>query len=317
MQIKNLALSEISHHQFFRFRNSTPPQSLITSIKKSGVLSPIIIHDYNEPNQIIAGFCRFNAAVQLDLKEIPCHLYPKTISLQSVFYHSLLEHASIHHFKLIEKARILDILSQLELSWKEIVPFLSLLELPRNQEIVKQLQSLLLCHSAMTAYFEKYDFSLKQTLPLLDFPQDAQEKLAKLGLSMQIRSVELLQIGTMIHEIALRNEQSFIEKWKELSVDKHFEDETYTRSQRIDILKKQLNALRFPKLTSWQKEIKQNLKNMHLPPHLQINWDRTLEKSGLQLQINLKDISEYQDLKDWLSDPDVDTNLEKILKVLK
>lgn len=130
------------------YRTETP--ELVDSIRKNGLLHPIIVRTRGNFFEIIAGSRRYNACRKLGLRKIICHVVE--LDDKSAFEVSLIENIQRRSLDPIEEARafrnyvedrgwggLTELASKISKSTPYICKRLSLLELP--EELLKQVSS--------------------------------------------------------------------------------------------------------------------------------------------------------------------------------
>lgn len=90
-------------------RNAQKYQDLVNSIKKRGVIQPILVRPCEEKFEVVAGNGRWEASIEVDLESIPC--YVKNLSDAEALEHQLEENINRSDLDLIDECNAVQSLS--------------------------------------------------------------------------------------------------------------------------------------------------------------------------------------------------------------
>ncbi|HUL37871.1 MAG TPA: hypothetical protein VLW47_09295, partial [Thermodesulfobacteriota bacterium] len=77
--------------------------------------------------------------------------------------------------------------------------------------------------------------------------------------------------------------------------------EELTPSQRTELVKKVLTALRYPKMEQMEKAFEKRRRNLTLPPNLSIHHPSFFEGRGLRVEFHIETMEEYRSILNSLS----------------
>ncbi len=317
MQIIQIPVKEILEDFFFSFASLRDISLLKESIKASGIRTPVYVRSKNGNYQLISGFSRVKIARELQIKEIPAVLIDETVSLEKTLRDILLEHLVSASLNLVEKAKLISILESVKIDPQRIdQTFLPLLELPPDPDLLDKIKKILGWPAEMQTYIETFDLSLKQTDGFRTLSEKEQILLAKLGLQLQIRSVELSEIARMLYEISKKDETDIHTIYRNLDIEKIIKNEDWTRSQKITKIKERLYEKRYPRLHAWNNDLQNLNKTMKLPEKTRLQWDRSLERPGIDLRCQIQSTEDIKTIVEVLSKNENQESIARMLKIV-
>lgn len=317
MKIIQIPVHEILQDFFFSFTSYRDITLLKESIQASGIRTPVHVRSKKNRYQLISGFSRYHIAKELRFKEIPAVLMDKTISFEEIFRGILLEHLVSKPFNLVEKARVLSILDSIQVKQKTIHDtFLPLLELPKDPKLLNETKQILDWPEETLVYIETYNLSLKQTDQFRLLTDSERTCIADLGLLLQIRSVELSEIMKFLWEISRKDETSILKIFHNVNIKKIAKNKNLTRSQKIIKIKEKLHGLRYPHLHNWNDKLQHLKQSMKLPDEIHLQWDRSLERPGMQLRCHIQSTEDINAIVDNLAEQKNQEAIQQMLEIV-
>lgn len=313
----DLPLEEILKDFFFCFTSNSDLSHLRRSILTSGIQTPLHVLPARRGYRLLSGFKRFELALELGLDRIPAKVHTGKTHVEKIFLEVILEHLSCHSLNLLEKARIIRILNRLGVSWELMEKeFLPMMDLPDRWEIVQEVRDILALAPTVQDYIQIYNLSFKQTLVFAEFTYQQQELLIRLGMKLQIRGVELSEILSLLRDITKRDGISVEQILENMEVDRIIDSEDLSRNEKIGQVKEYLRKRRYPRLTSWNESLENQRREMGLPRSLQVTWDRSLERPGIELRAEIKSVEDLQRIIAQLSKEENQKRFEDMLRTV-
>jgi len=308
---KSLPVDEIRYNPRFRFSSDRDPGILAASIRESGILSPLVlVRDVSGSLDLFAGFRRYQAAMDLGLKEVPVRIAAKGEDRGRVFYGVLLEQLCFRMLTLLEKARVLKIMEILEVRGALRTTFMELLQIPDQRSVIESLQSLAASPFSLQAFVELHQPPLKMVEPLLEWSPEDLDILMQAAGALQLRPVELLEIAGLAKEAAGRDREPVAACLEAAGIREWIlPGNPLPRGRKIQVLKQRLYQRRHPRLSEWNEGLDKLKESSRPPPGTEILWDRTLEKPGLEIRSALRNKEDLHRLSEWL-------NRETVIQVL-
>ncbi len=198
---KVLKTSEISKAMPYCFRYRLVDPFLTISIKKYGILMPIVLTNDDRP-VVIAGHKRFYVAQALKIKEVPV-LISEATNPNPLFLLSLVSNWR-QGFSDMDRARALEMAVR-EFHFKEneiLSVLMPLLGLSGDKAVLEFYRKVDLLPLSFKNLVENGQLPLRGVPPFLKFSGDEQDYFAKnVGAKVKLTSSQLLQTGEWLSDI--------------------------------------------------------------------------------------------------------------------
>ena len=169
-----------------RYFDEVAMAHLVSSIKKEGILQPLLVRQVGENYELVAGERRYRAATALGLRQVPVII--KQLSEQQAQLIALTENLQREDLNPVEETEgILALLSiKLEKETTEVISYLNRLDHAQRGNLKTETSEIESAHNVMgrkeiEEIFEALGLTwqsfLKNRLPLLKLPGDVLEKL--------------------------------------------------------------------------------------------------------------------------------------------
>ncbi len=255
-----------------RFCISYPMQDdiLLSSIKKIGIIQPIILLD-TTPYMVVTGFKRILSAMQAGFTKIPSVII--SVSEKDALLYVI--HDNIKRgLNLVEKALGIERMLHTGFSSTEIYETMTLLSLDPHEKILERLTAVANMEDALKAFITVKNLTMKQVEMLIRF--NAEERARIIGILNAIHTTE-----SFVREVL---ELLNLVKIKRGSID----FDSIKNMPDAQELKKSLKKLTNPILVSLEDELKQIKLKCALPPDIDIKVDPFFEKGYIDMVIRAK-----------------------------
>jgi hypothetical protein len=127
--------------------------------------------------------------------------------------------------------------------------------------------------------------------------------MATLSLISQLKLGEnrLREIFFLLEEISRRNQRTVREIVERPEIQAILSQKELTPSQRTELVKKVLTALRYPKMEQMEKAFEKRRRDLTLPSNLSIYHPSFFEGRGLRVEFHIETMEEYQAILSTLS----------------
>ncbi|MFC1668228.1 ParB/RepB/Spo0J family partition protein [Chlamydiota bacterium] len=289
------------------FRSEIDDSILIDSVKKVGIIHPLILKQEKEQNPytIISGFRRFVAAQKLKLNDVPAYLVlDNQFSKKDLFILFLEDNRMSSEFSIGEKACLLLKTKQLfhddeAFLYNKILP---LIGVPPNPTIISQYLAL-----------ASSDSNLKDAVALGIIQLDSASTvstLSELDREMIISLFKTLTPGinnqkellTLLYEISRRNITSIPQLLKKDSVSTILSNNKLSNQQKLSSMLLLLKKIRFPHLSDLENRFNKIKKEMKLPPQVTLSSFPFFEKNEFRIHFSFSSFNDYTKIIDKLQD---------------
>ena len=308
--IKNTLISEITALNEYDINYPFYSAALEKSIQKQGIILPLLAYKEEEKYILIDGFQRYRIAQKIHLKSLPLQIIDRPENPEDAvrLRYELLK-SSTEELNVLQKARILNLVNKHIAASEKQNKWIQLLKLPKDNNILKIIN----WPEHAQQYLIKYSVSYNQIKPFLNFSQKDIEALFNFATELSMRPVEFLKISELLNECALNEGISIKEILKEDSVKQILSDNEINRNQKTAKLKDIIYLRRFPVISKYRQKMDE-LNKQFKTNRFMIYYDKTFERSGLQLNMAIKNAEDIEKLLNALNDSD---NKKILIEMLK
>ena len=306
---------DILNDETFRFSTPVEKPELLESIRTSGILTPLYVIQTDARYRPLSGFHRLEIARTLSLEQISVRIVDSA-EISRTFYQILLEQSGHQPFNLMEKARVVSIIKNHLLFEESITRIGPLLELPREKDKLDRLAALADLPVSVQTYLETYPVPFKQLNLLFRFDAEDQARLTRLGLDLQIRSVELFEMARLCLDISKREKIAIPDVLERIDLPEILDNGERTRNQKIDLIKIRLRVLQSPQVVQWNEAIHKAVRSMQLESNIRFSWDHQLEAPGVQFSARLESEADFEAFKSRINSPETEKQLKKIFEII-
>jgi hypothetical protein len=315
-EIWQLPIDQLVASRKLFYHMDPAPQGLRQSIQEVGVLRPIQVVSVPEQGiLVIDGHRRVHLAHQFNISQLPCEIYPAE-QLEELFYQAVHLNELEGGLSLMEKLRALH-LAQRYFSptlTEKLARRFQLSHLPRLESFLNECLAL---PDWLQSYFHQHNIHLRMLQKVLRFPVAEYQHWMRAAVEVRWKPAELVTVLEQVRDVALRENESPEQLWQRLRMEAILHSQA-TPGQKNQQLKRALHVARFPILTRMEATLKQEIRTLRqsFPEGLEVQWDKNLERPGIQLQLQ---IGSPEEVDVWLSrfgEEKVRQQLRKVLQRL-
>ena len=309
-KIELIKLINIAADNKFNFNRCLNLDQLKDSLDSVGFIYPLIGWRYNTSILLIDGFKRFHLAKTWSLAELPFILLPHEYSMLDVikFRYYNIKHEN-SELNALQKVSIYSLLKTTKLSKIKLDEWIRKLNLIHEEKLL----GLMNWPKVAKKYIYDYNVSLKQVRCFINHDSKTVQEIFSIGVSLNIRIVELTKIYELVSEIALNEDTTIISVLNKKSIAAILNNKHINRNQKIVQLKKILYEWRYPIISKYQHELANLLKTLSFKNNTHISFDNSFEKPEIVLSVKLQN---EKDLRDLISTISNKTNIESLEKML-
>jgi ParB family chromosome partitioning protein len=281
-------------------------QELENSIKKIGILNPVIVKERGGNYIVVIGYSRVKVAKKLKMKKIPGII--TTLPDKDCFLLSFFETLSSHTLTSLEKAIVLQKLTKY-LKKKEVVKkFLPLMKLhPTERVIIDHLRVLKLGSSIKQGIY-RGEISMYNALKLSNWKKEESRRIFNIIKELKLSESNQKEIITYIKEISIREGIEISSILTE--IEKIISSSTKERAIKISLIRSYLHKRRFPLLSKYETQFKKITTS--LPPGVKLKHSPYFEDPQFTVEMNIKDKENFLSILQKLTTLVKEGNLDKL-----
>ncbi len=312
---KNVALSRInSDDNTFQITTDTCVNSLADSIQKVGLIIPPILLKKSSKFIIVSGFRRIAACRQIGLQNVFSRVVDTQINKLECVKFAIIDNSFQRQLNLIEQSRSFYLLS---LFFKDDIAIgkeASTLGLPVNPSFIKKIRKLYHFPQSIQHSIITNNISLDMALELERLEEGVGVDLADIFTDLKLSTNKQREIIFMLKEIALREDISILELFRESCFQEILNNDDLDRNQKTKKIRSCLKQRRYPALTKAEKEFKENVSNLKLGAFVKLNPPGNYDDSIYTLCLQFKNLIELKKRKVGLDKIIKNPSMDKILR---
>ena len=302
----------------FRMTFCPSPGNLKVSMANVGLTNPVILRG-GERFQIVTGYRRISAARSLGWKTIDARVFtPHELEFESGFKLSLYENLGSRTFNLIESSMVVTGFVRgcktEENSVRENI--LPLLGFQSGRKVYQQLLSLAQLIEAWERLVVINSISLPNAAKVARFSPVEQKALYSAVSGLRLGENKLRQCLEMAEEISKRDEVSLDQLFAAELFAFLGEKEQRNVSERTELFRKTIRALRYPALAREEEQFQALRKKLILPPSVGLEPPEFFEGDKLKVTLKFRSPEELRSILDILGEAADGEALSALLEML-
>ncbi len=281
----------------YRYSTTAPENALIASIKKIGLVNPIVVQPVEKKYRIVTGFKRAAVLFTLGEKECPAFVSTESDVSFDLFMLAVQENLSVRFLNPIELAQILHKLSSIffmdeETITKEVLPQLGYGRNPRVLQLYRGLQHL----------SEAWQNALIRDQVPIDFAHEmlrqsveTQDKMWQVISDFRLGKNRQREFFALLSDVAQIQNQSFVELAESEPITKIQCDEKLTPSQKTERLKAWLWEQRYPRYSQVKANFETMLRAARLPQNCFMQSPPYFEGDTYSAGFSFSSVAEFED----------------------
>jgi len=278
-------------------------ERLRSSMKKVGLIQPVLVREKHSRYQIVCGFRRGSVCQELGWNEIEARVIHQGEDDLRLFSMSLHDNLTTRGFNSVEVAIALDkLVHHFRMDPPVVIEtFLPLFSLETSEKILNTYLSLVSMEDEMKRYIVQEEVSRSNIRRLASMTSE--DRMATLSLlsALKLGENHLREVLTLLEETAQRDRRTVREIIALREIQATLSHQNLTPSQRTEKVKKALLTLRYPRLSQLQETFETKRKGLNLPSGLSLQHPAFFEAKGVKIGLQCETLEEYQSLVSSLS----------------
>lgn len=281
----------------FRVTTERDDSGLLESIKRAGLLSPVVLQEKGQGGyRIVSGFRRVSACARLGMDRICALVAGADADFDFLAFLAASENAAIRPLNIMEQARCVALLGR-GLPFAEraglIKAAIGLVSGPRHLE---QLESLCNLPGFIQNALDKGALPLATAVQLGDFDPKCAFSLTRLFSELKLSLGKQREILEALGDIAGRDGISVADVLSLPEVAGTWENEQ-DRGLASARLREKLKSMRFPNLTLAENRLRENLRALKLPEGVSWEPPAFFEGDAHTLSLRVKSAADLEKLR--------------------
>lgn len=304
----------ISDDNTFRITTETSIKRLANSIQNVGLITPVILLQKSSKFNIISGFRRIAACRSLGWQNTAARIVDAGMAKLECVKIAITDNSLQRPLNLIEQSRSLDMLSAFFKDDVEMGNEASALGLPDNPSFINKL--IKICHlpPSIQNNILSNTISLDMALELARLGEGVGVEFSDLFSHLKLSLNKQREIITLFKEIAIREDMSIMEIFRENWFQGIFINDDLDRIQKTQKIRSYLKERRYPALTETEKEFKEHVSKMKLGAGVKLIPPNNFEDVVYTLCLRFKNLVELKEHQAALDKIIQHPSMKKILR---
>ncbi|MGA1841723.1 MAG: ParB N-terminal domain-containing protein [bacterium] len=286
----------------FRFFQR-PSDALIDSVRRYGIIYSPLVSIGADTYKVVDGFRRLEAARLCHEKKVLCKVYEGPFEEWDLacFILSLFLSAGPPH--ILDQGVILSRFCRLFDQDRVIDHILPLLGLPPNRKMLERLHPLSGMEEALGRALLDGRINHDMALRLMEMESDTREHISSLFLHFAFSQSKQFEILEYLMDISGRENRSLTEILKEAGWSRKRQEQTDENSVKAgEAFRRRLRERRNPIISGLEREWKNKIASLHLPPSVSLSPPPYFEGGTYRLSFTFNDLMGLQEKIEGLKD---------------
>ena len=318
--IKNIEIASIDYRDTtFIYTFPVKIEGIIESIKRVGLLNPILLFEYDNKYKIISGFKRVLACKLLCFDIIDAFVFESgSISELKAFMIAVYDNISIRELNIIEKSIILNKLKNYHnLKYNEIIrDFMPLIGLEPNKKLLEDYISLSKLDDDLKEHIVNREIPIKILSLIASISNDKLPLISELIIKLNLGANKIKELVNLIDEITERDKIDIERLRSDLNLDSIIKNERMTLSQKWERIVNSLRRKRFPMWSKIEKKLLRNISSLALPQNVNLSYPPYLEGDKFRIEMEFSTPDELKSVGKKLIDISKKEELSEIVKLI-
>ncbi len=316
--LHDIALEDTRYSLSARAIPSDPFEAnLKSSMAALGLQTAVLLHETGAGRLcVVDGFRRLGAAAALGWQTIPARVLSPEISGVELF--ALVAEARRERLaaSLVKRLRFLHLAHTMKIEQSALIArFMPLLGMESHEHVLRRCLIAAQLPEDVLDFCETKNFSLKQCLHLTRHPREQLEWIFAWRERLSLTASMMEEVLNHLKDY-LNGSETSLEELKarpDLNAILYAEASAQERTRQ---LRDWIRSLRFPLLTRTNRELEQTRDEMHLPAHIRVSWDPTLEHQRLDIAISITSREAWRGAQEMLGKASFEQGLADLLEGL-
>ena len=289
-------------NSFYRITTLQDKPSIDDSIRRIGLLCPVVVKETNNRLIVISGFRRVEACRQLGWQEIPCRILPDDTPSVQCAEIAITDNIAQRPLNIIEQARGLQVLNDASTGSNISVEMAILLGISLNKNYASKLKTVL----GTTEIIQKGIILGKLGLPiallLSEFPNDDADAVASLFNKMPMGLNKQREVLLYLKEVSARDDISVKQLLEEDMIQSTLNNSDLDGNQKSSKIRSCLKKRRYPRLVRVEEQFHERVRDLGLGGAIKVTPPANFEGSSCTMTIRFNSLHDLINAHHKISD---------------
>lgn len=293
MEFKEIGLSDLRlKDRRFNFTLDEPDEKFLASVRQVGITEPVKIKAEDGSLILVTGWKRMESARAGGLKKIPVRILPAGLTDLEILRLAFFENYPQRDFSLAEKALLVKKFLEFGLSQEELIrEILPRLQLPPERPTIETLVKLAALDRALPG-IHRGRWKLATARLFLSFPLEEQKLIV--GLAGAFNHNQQAELIDLLFTLKKRQAKPLAAILSEQEIEPLVKEMKEGKPPAADRLLTALREKAVPRLSCLNRQIQAAIKKINLPGQGRLNYDQTLEKTGVSIWLEARSKDELE-----------------------
>lgn len=278
-------------NSLFRITTTQDKPSMKDSVRRVGLICPVVVKEGNNSLCLISGFRRLETCQQLGWKEIPCRILPDDTSTEQCAELAITDNLVQRPLNIVEQARCLRLLSDVSNGQRGLAAMANSLGISLNKAFAVKLKTVLSTTEATQAGLVLGEFSLPIALLLSELTNDEADAVALLFKRMPMGLNKQREVLLYLKEISARDDIPLTHFFEEDTIKGTLNNDDLDGNQKSRRIRSHLRKRRYPRLVKMEDEFYDHVRALGLGGTIQIMPPANFEGSSCTMTIRFNSLN--------------------------
>jgi hypothetical protein len=295
---------------------NTSEALLSNSIQKIGLQKAILVYQNKKKFYLLDGIKRLKIAQKLGFKQMPCQILAAKTKNSDIAKLILINHFTQITSSIAQKIRFIAYLHKLKISQTTILKdFFPILDLAGQKNILAKGLKIAKLPPEILTYCHEKQLSLKQCLTFTFYPKTLINLIFSWHKEFNLSASLIFEFMENLHDYLRKTNKNLDNFLREQKLEEIFTSGK-SQSEKANMLREYIKNLRNPQYENICQQMENIKKELHLPPEINLNWDKSLENKEINLSVKIKNSKIWDQYEKKLSSPKISQAIEDLLSFL-
>jgi ParB family chromosome partitioning protein len=278
-------------NSFYRVTTPQDKLSFYDSVRRIGLICPVVVKEANSRLIVISGFRRVETCRQLGWNEIYCRILSDDVTPLHCAELAIADNLAQRPLNIVEQARCLRLLTEASHDSKVSVEMANSLGLSLNKAFVSKLKTVLSASETIQLGIILGKLGLPIALLLSELSNDDADAVALLFNRIPMGLNKQREVLLYLKEVSARDDTSVKHLLEEDTIKSALDKDDLDGNQKTHIIRSYLKKRRYPRLAKVERQFHEQVRKLRLGEAIQIMPPANFEGSSYTMTIRFNSIN--------------------------